>query len=205
LRNGVNSLVKKGFSTRIHTAPHSAELITKLAEVSDEWLSHFDKTELVFSQGMFDPVTLAGEDVVAVHDPDDRIVAFLNIIPDYTPDECTYDLLRRTADAPAGAMDALLIKLISYARDKGLHYVNLGLAPMSGITHPETTAERVVKYAYEKIRRFRYYQGLREFKEKYASEWVNKYLLYENDFDLVQLPAALGKVMQPSESGFRNK
>jgi hypothetical protein len=27
---------------------------------------------------------------------------------------------------------------------------------------------------------------------------VNKYLVYENDFDLIQLPAALNKVMQLS-------
>jgi len=26
---------------------------------------------------------------------------------------------------------------------------------------------------------------------------LNKYLVYENDFDLIQLPAALNKVMQP--------
>ena len=68
---------------------------------------------------------------------------------------------------------------------------------MSGIEMPDNTAERVVKFAYEKIKRFRNYQGLRDFKEKFVTKWLNKYLVYQNDFDLIQLPAALNKVMQP--------
>ena len=28
------------------------------------------------------------------------VKAFLNIIPDFAPEECTYDLIRKTADAP---------------------------------------------------------------------------------------------------------
>ena len=55
-----------------------------------------------------------------------------------------------------------------------------------------------MNFAYNRIKRFRQYKGLREFKEKYASEWLNKYLIYENDFDLLQLPGALNKVMQVS-------
>jgi len=60
-----------------------------------------------------------------------------------------------------------------------------GTVPMAGIEQPENTAERLIRYAYEKIKRFRHYTGLREFKEKYATTWVNKYLIYENDFDLI--------------------
>jgi phosphatidylglycerol lysyltransferase len=38
---------------------------------------------------------------------------------------------------------------------------------------------------------------LRDFKEKYATIWEDKYLVYDTDYDLLQLPAALNKVMQP--------
>jgi phosphatidylglycerol lysyltransferase len=71
------------------------------------------------------------------------------------------------------------------------------MVPMSGIEQPDNAAEQVVKFAYEKIKRFKNYHGLRDFKEKYATEWLNKYLVYENDFDLIQLPVALNKVMHP--------
>jgi len=198
LRNALNSLQKKGYDTSIHSAPLQKELIAELKQVSDEWLKHYEKKEIVFSQGVFDEKEIAQQDVIIIRDEAGKLKAFLNIIPDFAPEECTYDLIRKTADAPGGCMDALIIELVKYAKEKKLKYLNLGLVPMAGIAQPENTAERLIRYAYEKIKRFRHYTGLREFKAKYATIWLNKYLVYENDFDLIQLPAALNKAMQLS-------
>ncbi|MEP7110687.1 MAG: phosphatidylglycerol lysyltransferase domain-containing protein [Ferruginibacter sp.] len=197
LRNTLNSLARKGYATCTCKAPLSDQLIIELKSVSDEWLAAFNKKETIFSQGMFNEKLICEQDVIVMRDPVNKAVAFLNIIPDYTPAGYTYDMIRKTADAPGGCMDALIIKAIQYGKEQGMQWLNLGLVPMSGITEPDNTAERVVKFAYEKIKRFQHYQGLRDFKEKYATGWLNKYLVYENDFDLIQLPAALNKVMQP--------
>ncbi len=197
LRNGLNSLQKKGFITSVYKAPQSQEFIQSLKAISDEWLITYNREEMIFSQGKWDEKQLQQQDVIATVNNENKPVAFLNIIPDYAPGECTYDLIRKTADAPGGCMDALIIELINYAKELGKTYLNLGLAPMSGLEEADTTIEKVMKYAYKKIKRFRHYHGLRSFKEKYASEWVNKYLVYDNDFDLIQLPAALNKAMKP--------
>jgi phosphatidylglycerol lysyltransferase len=197
LRNALNSLNKKGYKVQIHKAPQTGLLLQALQQVSDEWLRTYDMEEAVFSQGMFNWNEIRLQDVITISDVEKKVVAFLNIIPDYTPHECTYDMIRKTNDAPGGCMDALIVELIKYAEDKGYQYLNFGLAPMSGIEIPDNAAERVVKFAYEKIKRFRNYQGLRDFKEKFVTKWLNKYLVYQNDFDLIQLPAALNKVMQP--------
>jgi phosphatidylglycerol lysyltransferase len=197
LRNALNSLEKKGFTAAINKAPLSPDFVAGLRKVSDEWLSAFDKEEQVFSQGMFDAIEIMNQDVISVKDEFGKIVAFLNIIPDYSPAECTYDLIRKTEDAPGGCMDALIIKMIEYAREHNCKYINLGLVPMTGITEPQSPAEQIIKYAGEKFRRFKHYHGLRDFKEKYATMWADKFLVYETDYDLLQLPAALNKVMQP--------
>ncbi|WP_291909885.1 phosphatidylglycerol lysyltransferase domain-containing protein [Chitinophaga sp. CB10] len=197
LRNGLNSLANKGYTTTLHPAPQPDQLLAALKSVSDEWLAQYEVKEMTFSQGLFDAEEIRQQDVITVSNAEGEVVAFLNIIPDYTPGECTYDLIRKRADAPGGVMDALIIALIQDAQAKGLQTLNLGMVPMSGISHPQNTAEKMVKYAYEKLRFFRHYQGLREFKDKYATEWTNKYLVYEHDFDLLQLPVALNKVMQP--------
>ena len=197
LRNGLNSLHKKGFVTAFYPAPQSAEFIAALREISDEWLRVYEREEMVFSQGKFDDKLMQNQNIIATVNSENKPVAFLNIIPDYAPGECTYDLIRKTEDAPGGCMDALIIELIKYAKENGYTYLNLGLAPMSGLEGADTTIEKVMKYAYEKIRRFRHYQGLRSFKDKYASQWVNKYLVYDTDFDLLQLPSALNKAMKP--------
>ena len=197
LRNALNSLQKKGFTTIFFKAPHSQEFIQHLKNISDEWLEMYGRKEMIFSQGSFDEHLLEQQDIIATINNENKPVAFLNIIPDYVAGECTYDLIRKTKDAPGGCMDALIIELLQYAKANGKTALNLGLAPMSGLEAADTTVEKMMRYAYEKIRRFQHYRGLRSFKEKYASQWLNKYLVYENEFDLVQLPAVLNKAMRP--------
>jgi len=155
------------------------------------------KKNRFFHRECFDAKEIIQQDVITIADAEGNIAAFLNIIPDYSPEECTYDLIRKTADAPGGCMDALIIKMVEYAKENDRKYINLGLVPMTGITEPNSPAEQLIKYAGEKLKRFKHYHGLRDFKSKYATIWADKFLVYENDYDLLQLPAALNKVMQP--------
>ena len=48
---------------------------------------------------MFNAEEIAQQDVITSEDGEGKIVAFLNIIPDYAPEECTYDLIRKTGAA----------------------------------------------------------------------------------------------------------
>jgi phosphatidylglycerol lysyltransferase len=68
---------------------------------------------------------------------------------------------------------------------------------MSGLNDAHTFKEKSVKFAYEKIRSFSQYKGLREFKDKYDPVWYNKYLVYDNDYDLIQVPSVLSRVIKP--------
>ena len=197
LRNGLSSLQKKGYTVAVHIAPHTEALLFQLKNVSDDWLENFNKEERIFSQGMFDEKELQQQDIITLSNSAGDIKAFLNIIPDYAEDECTYDLIRKTNDAPSAAIDALIIQLIEYAKEHKQLYLNLGLVPMTGIEQPGNAAEQIIKLAAAKIKRFQHYKGLRVFKEKYATLWENKYLVYDNDFDLLQLPLALSNVMRP--------
>jgi phosphatidylglycerol lysyltransferase len=120
----------------------------------------------------------------------------LNIIPDYAKGEATYDLMRKTIDAPNGIMDFILIELIQYLKDQGYHYLNLGFAPLSGLSEPQSFPEKSMKFAYEKISSFAHYRGLREYKEKFDPVWYNKYLVFDHDYDLLQIPGALSKVIK---------
>ena len=197
LRNALNSLQKKGYEVKVLQPPLPGHILQGMQQVSDEWLQTYDMEEATFSQGAFDRQELRDQVAVLMMDQEQRIVGFLNLVPDYHTGECTYDLIRKTADAPGGCMDALIIELVQWGKRHNYQFLNLGMVPMSGIEQPDNAAEQVVKFAYEKIKRFKTYHGLRSFKEKYATEWLNKYLVYENDFDLIQIPVALNKVMHP--------
>ncbi|MXV50522.1 DUF2156 domain-containing protein [Pedobacter sp. HMF7647] len=197
MRNALNSVSKKGFITKVYEAPIKEGLIQKLKLVSDEWLESMNRQEMVFSQGMFDWDELKNQTIITLETAGEKVVAFLNIIPDYAKGEATYDMIRKTNDAPGGNMDVLIVELITYLKNKGYSHLNMGLAPLSGIEKAKDIPERTIKFAYEKIQQFRHYRGLRDFKEKFDPDWQNKYLVYEHHFDLLQLPLALTKVMRP--------
>jgi phosphatidylglycerol lysyltransferase len=200
LRNGLNKVTERGYKCTIHTPPLKDGLMQKLKAVSDEWLISTDRTEIVFSQGMFVWEEIKQQTVITLENTEEKVIAFLNIIPDHAPGEGTYDLIRKTNDASNGVMDFILVELFKYLKSQNYSSVNLGFAPMSGLDDPHTFSEKSMKFAYEKIRSFAHYKGLRNFKEKYFPVWYNKYLIYSNDYDLLQVPAVLTKVIKPDEN-----
>ncbi len=198
LRNAINKVTDEGFKSTIHTPPIKDGLMQKLKAVSDEWLISTGRNEIIFSQGMFIWNELKNQTIITVENPEEKVIAFLNIIPDYNPGEGTYDLIRKTEDAPHGVMDFVLVELFRYLKSMGYSKVNLGFAPMSGIDDPHTFTLKTMKFAYEKIKSFSHFKGQRFFKEKFFPVWKNKYLVYSNDYDLLQVPAALSKVIKPN-------
>ena len=197
IRNALSKVKERGYKSNIHTPPIKDGLLQKIKAVSDEWLEETGRSEIIFSQGMFVWEDLKQQTLITVENLEEKIVAFLNIIPDFVPGEGTYDLVRKTADAPNGIMDFLIVELFLYLKSEGYSYANMGFAPMSGLNDPHTFKEKSMKFAYEKIRGFSQYKGLREYKEKFATVWSNKYLIYDNDYDLLQIPGTLMKVIKP--------
>ncbi|MFW0739500.1 bifunctional lysylphosphatidylglycerol flippase/synthetase MprF [Flavobacterium sp. T12S277] len=197
LRNAISKVKEKGFQTTIHTAPVKDGLLQKIKAVSDEWLASTGRSEIVFSQGRFEWEELKQQTIITVENAEEKIVAFLNVIPDFAKGEGTYDLIRKSNDAPNGIIDFILLELFAYLKSQGCTSVNLGLAAMSGIEEAETFPEKSMKFAYERIKYFSHYKGLRDFKEKFTPVWHNKYLVYTHDYDLLQVPLALNKVVKP--------
>ena len=197
MRNAINKVIDRGFKATIHEAPVKDGILQKIKSVSDEWLVDMQRSEIIFSQGMFDWDELKQQTIITVENPEEKIIAFLNIIPDFAVGEATYDLIRKTKDSPNGVMDFILVELFKYLKSKEYTHVNLGFAPMSGLDDARTFPEKSLKFAYEKIRSFAHYKGLREYKEKFDPEWHNKYLIYQHDYDLLQIPGVLANVIKP--------
>lgn len=197
LRNALNKITEGGFKTVIYQPPISNEILQRLETISSEWLKETERKEIVFSQGLFSIEELKHQTIITVEDKESKIVAFLNIIPDSKQGEATYDLIRKTTDAPNGILDFIMIALFDYLKSQNYTAVNLGLAPMSGIETPKSIQDKSMKYAYEKIRSFSHYKGLRNFKEKFSPVWYNQYVIFSDDYDLIQIPRILSKVIKP--------
>jgi phosphatidylglycerol lysyltransferase len=197
IRNAISKVSGMGYKAHVHTPPVKDGILQKIKSVSDEWLHDTGRSEIVFSQGMFLWEELKQQTILTVESPEEKIIAFLNIIPDYIKGETTYDLIRKTKDAPNGVMDFILVELFNYSKTLDFNSVNLGFAPMSGMDDPKSFPERSMKFAYEKIKSFSHFRGLRDYKDKFGPAWQNRYLVYQHDYDLLQVPAVLTRVIKP--------
>lgn len=199
LRNVLNRLAKEGYTFHAYDPPLKDSFLQQLRAVSNDWLRDTGRSELVFSQGLFDERELKNQPVFTIENQEGKIAAFVNIVPDYVPGEANFDLMRKTEDAPNGTMDFLFVNLFEALKKQGFRRCNLGMVPMSGIVEPDNMQERIIKMAYERIKQFAHYKSLRFFKEKFDPEWQMMYLVYNATFDLAYLPAALERVMESKE------
>ncbi len=195
-RSAINRLTREGFVFKVYEPPIKDGLLQKIAMVSYQWLKDMGQNEISFTQGIFDITILKGQTVMTIEDQEEKVYAFLNLVPVYVPKYATYDLIRKVHDAPNGVLDMLLAKTFLYLKEQGYEKVNLGLAPLSGISGVDLK-EKAVNYAYENLRTFGHFKGLRVYKEKFSPVWEKKYLVYDHSYHLLQVPAALRRVSDP--------
>lgn len=196
MRNALHKMEREGYKMVVYDTPLDSRVLQQLRAVSDEWLRMLHRSELTFSQGVFDETELKNQVVLTLENAEGKILAFINLIPGGSPREANFDLMRRTADAPPGTMDFMFVRMFLSLQSKGYTACNLGLVPMSGLEHPTNLSENLLKLAYERVPRFANYKSLRFFKEKFDPVWETKYVAYESQLDLINLPVALGQVAQ---------
>lgn len=197
LRNAINKAKNSGYTFHVYLPDIKDGVLQKLQHVSDDWLKSPGKREMVFSQGMFIPELVKKTTVMTIENPEEKIVAFLNIIPDYVKGEGTYDLIRMTEDAPTGIIYFLMTEMFAWFKTQEITKVNLGMVAFAGIEEAKTVTEKSMKFALERLRPLHHFKGQFQFKDKFDPEWVNKYLVYDMDYDLVQFPTVLKGVSKP--------
>jgi phosphatidylglycerol lysyltransferase len=193
IRWSYNRFTKLGYHVEVLHPPHSETLISKLREVSDDWLISMNSAEKRFSLGSFDDSYLQMCRVMVVIDPDLRVSAFANILPEYGDRETTIDLMRRRRDAEPGTMEFLFVGLLEWARDQGFKAFNLGLSPLSGVgdAPKDPAVERVLNYVYEHLNQFYSFKGLHTFKSKFKPYWEPRYLIHPAHSSLPQIGLAI--------------
>ncbi|MDT2820174.1 bifunctional lysylphosphatidylglycerol flippase/synthetase MprF [Enterococcus devriesei] len=182
-RASVNKALKEGYQFDVIKPPFSVATMQNLQAVSDKWLN--GRKEKGFSLGFFTEDYLQRAPIAVIKNSDSEIVAFANFMPTYTDKLGTIDLMRHDPDkAPSGTMDFLFINLFQYMRDEeGLEYFDLGMAPLAnvGTQRKSFTQERIAYLVYNFGSRFYSFGGLKEYKDKYANEWLPEYVLYSRD------------------------
>jgi phosphatidylglycerol lysyltransferase len=200
-RNAINRLERERGSFRVIPAEQVGCVMDQLRRVSDDWLAQHAGAEKGFSLGFFEPEYVA-RFPVAVIERDDRIVAFATVWPGAQHVEASVDLMRYDHDAPKDVMDALFVKVMLWAKEDGVRWFGLGMAPLSGFEQSPVAPlwNRLASFLYKHGEAVYNFQGLRAFKEKFDPVWDPRYLAYPGG---LRLPRVLTDVSVLIAGGYR--
>ncbi len=192
LRSQLRKLEADGLSIEELPRPITDDTMTELREISDAWMTDGAHRERTFTLGHFNAQVLQ-ETPVLVARTQDRIEAFVNIIPSYHSTDGNFDMMRRRPDSPNGVMDALMVALIQRFNREGRHGLNLGLAPLAnldGDSLPERTLRRIADHDSKAFN----FDGLRAYKSKWNPIWEPRFLAYPTEAALPRIGYAVARV-----------
>jgi phosphatidylglycerol lysyltransferase len=178
LRQAHRHALRHALTFEIVPAGGSDALLPELQQISDAWLASRATGEKRFSVGYFSPQYLRKFPLALVRAAGEP-AAFANLWATHTRAELAVDLMRFGPAAPSGAMDFLFIELMNWGRDQGYGWLNLGMAPLSGLDrHPLAPAwHRVGNFVFRHGEHFYNFEGLRRYKAKFDPHWEPKYLI----------------------------
>jgi phosphatidylglycerol lysyltransferase len=181
-KNISNRFQKQGYSFEILSPPHHQAVISRLTEISDQWLNRGNHVERGFAMGYFSEQYISICELAVARDAAGTIQGFLNIVPaDFDNSEATFDMLRSANNSLGNINDFLLINLCKSLMELGYSTLNLGLCPLVGIEKDENKGfvSSLFSFTYANGDRFYSFSGLYRFKNKYQPQWKPRYVVYK--------------------------
>lgn len=150
--------------------------LRRLKHISDEWLKR-GRDEYTFFMGQFSAEYLRASRVFVLKQGD-AWIAYVSLMPSYTPSIASIDHLRFTSSLPSVGMHYLVSEILLKLHQEDIHVFNLGLAPLSHIENKEGTG-RLVRIAKRLGERYYSFAGVAQFKGKFDPIWKRSVVLYE--------------------------
>jgi phosphatidylglycerol lysyltransferase len=177
LRYAHNKITKLGLKFSVIGPAQVETVIGEFRQISDSWLAEKNTGEKGFSLGSFQPEYLK-KTPAAIISQNEKIIAFANIWLGAGKDELSIDLMRYPPNGPEGLMDYLFTELLLWGKSEGYKWFNFGMAPLSGLEDRQLAPLwlQAGAFLFRHGEHFYNFQGLRQYKDKFAPEWQPKYL-----------------------------
>jgi phosphatidylglycerol lysyltransferase len=195
-----------GCTFRVVPATEVEPILPELKEISDDWLTQKNTREKRFSIGFFHAPYLR-KNPIALIEQKERKIGFANLWLGPDREELSFDLMRYCTDAPSGVMDFLIIELILWGKQQGYGWLNLGMAPLSGLG-TRTAAplwNQLAALIFRHGEHFYNFQGLRQYKEKFRPEWRPRYLASPGGMAQYRILADISSLVGGSVKGVVTK
>jgi phosphatidylglycerol lysyltransferase len=181
-RNIVNKFTKQDYVTEALLPPHNSAVISRLTDISNDWIGLPGRSERGFMMGYFNAEYMQQCTVFVLRDAAGTIQAFINQVPSFDHREANYDLLRYGKSAPGNSNDYLLLNFIHYLGELGFETLNLGLSPLVGMDEAsgeKSVIDAAMRLLYSRGDRFYSFSGLHRFKDKYEPVWTDRFIAYK--------------------------
>jgi len=206
LRYTKRRLEKEGCSFRVLQPESVATHLAELKAISDVWLKEKGIREKGFSLGFFQPEYIRRFPVALVI-RNERIEAFANLWTGAQLNELSVDLMRYCPKAAGDVMEFLFICLMLWGKEQGYRWFNLGMAPFSGLENRASAPlwNRLGAFVFRHGEHFYNFQGLRQYKEKFAPQWRPRYLASPGGLALPRIFANLAALISGGMKGVEAK
>lgn len=206
MRHTRKKLESEGISFVLREAAEVETLLPQLRQISEDWLRSKNTAEKGFSLGFFSEDYLRQFPLSLVL-KDEKPVAFANILAAPGKKQLSVDLMRHSADAPAGVMDYLFTSLMLWGKEQGYREFNLGMAPLGGLEARRLAPiwAHVSAIIREYGEEFYNFEGLRDYKDKFGPRWEPRYLAYQGKLSLPRIILDIATLISGGMSGILRK
>ena len=177
LRYAYNKMTKLGLTFSVIEPAQVETVLVEMKRVSDAWLEGKNTREKKFSLGSFEPEYIR-KMPAALITHQNKILAFANIWQGANKEELSVDLMRYMPDSPEGIMDYLFTELLLWGKSQGYKWFNFGMSPLSGLEDRQLAPlwSQAGAFLFRHGEHFYNFQGLHEYKDKFAPVWQPKYI-----------------------------
>lgn len=156
-----------------------------LSAISEQWLGKKHGDEKGFSLGTWDTAQRYADEqrLLVLVNPSGQPEAFLTFVPIYGENGgWALDLMRRSTEAPPGAIEYLIAVALQQFQQEGAHIVSLGLSPLASVTTDDAVDTPEILESLRALVQ-KYFSnlynlaGLQHFKAKFRPNWEARYLV----------------------------
>ena len=201
LRHAYNKMAKLGLTFSVIEPAQVETVLVEMKRVSDTWLESKNTREKKFSLGSFEPEYIR-KMPAALITQQNKILAFANIWQGANKEELSVDLMRYSPDSPDGIMDYMFTELLLWGKSQGYKWFNFGMAPFSGLEDRQLAPlwSQAGAFLFRHGEHFYNFQGLHEYKDKFAPVWQPKYIACPRG---LMLPRILANVAAMVSGGIK--
>ena len=197
LRQSVHRVARRGWEITAHEGREiDAWLETEIELLSERWHSDHPRVHgFAMGMGSFTAEMRPDDLFVVARSPVGEVGGVMRFVT--CGESLSLDTMQRVGDTPNGLNEALVVRALAFARERGVAEVSLNYAGLAHLVRGEPSRNRFARalthLALGPLHRRFQMDRLVRFNEKFSPEWRARYLVYESR---AALPHAVVRVLQ---------